>query len=420
MKENYQLFQLENGLTIASTQLPHSAIIAINILVKVGSRHESKSLNGISHLIEHMCFKGTKNFSATQIAEEFENLGAYFNAYTSREHTVFYVVGLREHYPRLLFLLSDIVFNSIYDQKELEKEKNVIFQEIAHSRDNPDEVVFEELQKLSYPDNLIGFPIIGNTENVKSFKKDDIIDFVRKNYTTNNMIISVAGNLDHELVKNTISQHFSKISNSSISKFDHPIFHGGIKLIEKELDQLHLALVFNGRDYHSKDYYAAHLLSAILGDGMSSRLFLEIRENLGLVYAIQSFMNPYHNAGTFGVFAGTDAANANQVLEKIAEQFAKIKENITDTELERAKNKFKAHLLMSREVTSQRSAELATDIAIYNRYIEPEEVVRKIDAVTKEKILTLASEIFSGKFAFSAIGKIKGNLDEEKILRHFG
>ncbi len=419
MKEDYKIIKEKNGLTIAKKNMPHSAVVAINVLVKVGSRHENAELNGISHVIEHMCFKGTKNHDALAIAKAFEDLGAYFNAYTTRENTVFYVVGLREHYEILLKLLSEIVFDSVYDESELEKEKNVILQEIAHSFDNPDDVVFESLQKLCYPDYSIGRPVIGNKENVLKFNRDTIISFVNKNYSCNNVIVSVAGRIDHEMVRESVAKSFSHNSNNNESIFDVPKFVGGIDLIEKDLDQVHLAMSFKGVDYHDEDYYVAHLLSSILGDGMSSRLFQEIRENLGLVYTIQSFISPYHNAGTFGIFAGTDVNNLPKMLEAISKELQKICKNIDDQEIIRATNKFKANLLMSREVTSQRGSEMAADIAIYGRYIEPQEVIEKLEAITKDKLFEIANKIFSGKVGLSAIGRIGSSISKEKISEIF-
>ncbi|MEQ9116375.1 MAG: pitrilysin family protein [Rickettsiales bacterium] len=419
MKEDYQVSVLDNKLTVASAKLPHSSIVAINILVKVGSRHENKKLSGISHVIEHMSFKGTKTRSAIQIAEEFENLGAHFNAYTSRETTVFFVVGLKEHYQKLLNLLTDIVCESVYDKKELEKEKGVILQEIAQSNDNPDEHVFEELQKLCYPKHSMGRPIIGSQENVKAFTKSDILSFVEENYTPQNIIVSVAGNLEHEYVLKTVSQLFQSKPNGNTSSLDEPSFAGGFKLIERDLDQVHLVLSFEGESYHSKDYYTAHMLSSILGDGMSSRLFVEVREKLGLVYAIQSFASPYCNAGTFNVFAGTDVNNAMLVLEKIAEELDKIKSNVNEFELQRAKNRFKSSLMMSREITSQRGSELANDIATYGRYIECDEVISKLENITVADICNLADKTFSRNFAFSAIGKVSEKIDESKLSNLF-
>ena len=418
MKEDYKISVLDNELTIASAKLEHSAIVAINVLIKVGSRHESTKLNGISHLIEHMSFKGTKTRSATQIAEEFENLGAHFNAYTSRETTVFYAVGLKEHYQKLLDLLLDIVCESTYDENELEKEKGVILQEIAQSNDNPDEHVFEEIQKLCFPESSIGYPVIGLQKNVKAFCRNDILNFVKNNYTPKNIVISVSGNLDHDFILKTVTSSFNSNNKNTEYTFDKPIFAGGTKLIKRDLDQVHLVLSFNGCSYDSEDYYTTHVLSSILGDGLSSRLFIEIREKFGLVYAIQSFASPYHNAGTFNIFAGTDSENVMQVLIKVSEELQKIKSDVTKLEFERAKNKFKSSLMMSREVTSQRGSELANDIATYGRYIECQEVVEKIDQVKISDVCSLADKIFADKFAFAAIGKVK-RIDEGNVLNLF-
>lgn len=416
----HQYQTLANGLVVGTEPLLHTQTVAINLLVKVGSRHEPKALNGISHFLEHMSFKGTKTRTAQQIAQEFELLGAHFNAYTSREHTVYTVFLLKEYVEQALEILSDIILNSVFAEEEVERERTVILQEIAQSLDTPEDVVFDNLQEVCFADQAIGRTILGPSEVIKAITAEDLKAYVKKHYHAKQIVLSVAGNVTHDRVMLLANKYFAQLADGPQQAIDLPQYKGGSFYQQKDLEQVNLLLSFQGVSWRSEDYYVAELFTAILGGGMSSRLFQEVREKRGLVYSVGSYNLVYSDVGTFNLFAGTEENKVDEVIKIMAHELRNMENGITDEELLRVKQRIKTALMSSKEMSSHRAAELASDYSIYGRHITAEETLQKIDQVSKDDIAAFARKIYaSSPVSFSVIGKVGGVMDYNAIQALF-
>lgn len=416
----YKYETLENGLVVASDNLTHTQTVAINLLVKLGSRYETEELNGISHFLEHMSFKGTATRNAKLIAEEFELLGAHFNAYTSREHTVYTVFILKDHVEKALDILSDIIQNSSFAEEEVERERTVILQEIAQCLDSPDDVVFDNLQAKVFQNQSIGRTIIGTADIINKISSDDLRHYVKNYYNASCMVLSIAGGIDHNEVMRLAKKYFANMKKGDLIKTQTPHYVGGHHYQEKDLEQVQILMCFSGISLRCKDYYIAQLFSAILGEGMSSRLFQEVREKRGLVYSVGSYNLTYSDVGTFNLYAGTDTHKVNEVIEVMATELINMNNGITDIELKRVKERIKTSLMASKEMSSHRAAELASDYSIYGRHIDAEETLREIDQVSKTDIAEFAKKLYQGSVvSISAIGKLKGIMDYDKVKSLF-
>jgi predicted Zn-dependent peptidase len=411
---------LENGLTIVSENLSYTQTVAINLLVKLGSRYEPKELNGISHFLEHMSFKGTKNRTSKQIAEEFELLGAHFNAYTSREHTVFTIFLLKEHTEAALEILADIILNSIFANEEIQRERTVILQEIAQSLDSPDDIVFDNLQSVVFKDQAMGRPITGIPEVINRINADYLKEYIVNHYTASQIIIAIAGNIEHKTIVEIVRKYFSTLKSNQVIVPEKANYVGGFIYHEKDLEQAQVMLSFPGASFTSEEYYIAQLLSGILGEGMSSRLFQEIREKRGLVYSVGSYNLTYSDIGTFNLYAGTDNLKINEVIQLMVEELFKIDNGISDHELQRVKEKIKTGLMASKEMSSHRASELASDYAIFGRHISVKETLEKVNKVQKEDIKNFCKKLYCNhKVSISAIGKINNIMPYEDLLQLF-
>ena len=411
---------LDNGLTIVSETLSHTQTVAINLLVKFGSRFESPELSGISHFLEHMSFKGTKNRSAKQIAEEFELLGAHFNAYTGRESTVYTVFLLKEHVEEALNILADIIQNSTFDQIEVDRERTVILQEIAQCLDSPDDVVFDNLQAVVFKDQPMGCPIIGTAEIIKNINSEALKKYVSNYYNASQMILAIAGNIEHSKVLELANKYFSSLKSGLPIKASEAKYIGGHKYHTKDLEQVQIQMCFNGISMIDEEYYISLLLSGILGEGMSSRLFQEVREKRGLVYSVGTYNLTYSDIGTFNLYAGTDEKKTNEVIEVMADEFMKMEQKISDQELQRAKERIKTGIMASKELSSHRASELASDYAIFGKHITATETLEKINKINKEDIQHFCKKLYSGSVvSISSIGKVDKITAYEKVIGLF-
>lgn len=411
---------LENGLTIASEKLDHTQTVAINLLVKLGSRFEPEELSGISHFLEHMSFKGTKTRTAKQIAEEFELLGAHFNAYTGREHTVYTVFLLKEHVEAALNILADIIQNSAFEEVEVDRERTVILQEIAQCLDSPDDVVFDNLQAVVFKDQTMGRTIIGTADIIQNINSEALKKYVTNYYNASQMILAIAGNIEHEKVLSLANKYFSSLRKGIPIKASEAKYIGGHKYHQKDLEQVQIQMCFSGVSMVDEDYYTSLLLSGILGEGMSSRLFQEVREKRGLVYSVGSYNLTYSDIGTFNLYAGTDEKKTNEVIEVIAEEFLKIQHGIHDHELQRAKERIKTGIMASKEMSSHRASELASDYAVFGKHITATETLEKINKINKDDIQHFCKKIHSeSTVSISAIGKINKITPYEKVTKLF-
>ena len=329
-----------NGINVVTYSMEHLNSITINVIVKVGSRYESEEESGISHFLEHMAFKGTKNRTATDIAIEFDTIGGHFNAYTSRENTVYYAKVLSQHGKQAMTILADILQNSVFNSDEITKEFSVISQEIAEVKDNPDDLVYEKFYTLAYPNQSLGRSILGSIENIAKFDKYAFTNYMSKHYNANNIVISIAGKINHTNAVHLVEELFSVFSESPYRNIQSSQYQGGTEIMQKDLEQTTIALGFEGVSYvNLETFYHAQILSIIFGGGLSSRLFQKIREELGLAYTIGSFMNSYSDSGIFSVYAATDHNNVENLLNNINNEIDKIQTNISAEELMRAKSR---------------------------------------------------------------------------------
>ncbi len=403
-----EIITLKNGLRLAVDEMKDVETVSVGVFVNTGSRNEMPEINGISHFLEHMAFKGTATRSARQIAEEFEGIGGRINAYTSKEKTVYYAKVLKKHAEFAVEFLADILQNSTFDSVELEKERGVILQEIAMTNDTPDDIVFDYFQEAAYPKQALGRSILGPVKNIKKFGRDHFVDYIGKQYNYHNICVVAAGNIKQSDLIKWSQKYFTKLGTAKIKASEPAKYIGGEFCKEKKLEQVNLVIGYKGYSYLDKNNYSAQILAMILGGGMSSRLFQEVRENRGLAYSIYAFNYTHQDSGIFGIYAGTTPDKANELIAATKSEINKICEKISDKELERVRTQFEASLLMAKESTSGRMQKLGGDILAYGRIISDKEILEKVLAVKKSDVTKLAEKIFSGsKPTFAAIGKIK-------------
>jgi len=415
INQSNQVITLENGLRISVDQMTEVESVSIGVFVKTGSRNETKEINGISHFLEHMAFKGTKKRSAKKIAEEFESIGGHINAYTSKEKTVYYVKVLKQFSEFAVEFLSDILQNSVFDKHELEKERGVILQEIAMTNDTPDDIVFDYFQETAYPKQALGRSILGPQANIKKFTRDTFVNYTKENYFYSNIVIIASGNISLSNLEKWVKKYFNKLSANKKNKIEQSNYVGGNFSKEKKLEQINAVIGFKGVSYFDQKYYQAQVLAMILGGGMSSRLFQEVRENLGLAYSIYAFNSCYHDSGLFSIYAGTTPDKYNKLLEVVKKELEKITKKITEVEIQRVITQFQASLLMAKESTSSRMQRRGNDLLMLNKIIEDRDIINELKKITAKNLTNLAEEfIFQSQPTNAIIGKLK-NLDNFKI-----
>ncbi len=399
---------LANGMTVATDPMPQVETAALGVWVAAGTRNERPEINGIAHLLEHMAFKGTERRTAAAIAEEIEAVGGHLNAYTSREHTAYYVRVLKEDVPLAVDLLADILQHSVFDEDELARERAVILQEIGQAQDTPDDIIFDHFQAIAYPDQPMGRPVLGDAQVIRGMPRSAIIEYLSENYRAPRMILTAAGAIDHQDLHARAEVAFSDLGAAGGDGREPARYVGGDHRADRELEQVHLLLGFRGVPFDAPDYYALAVLSTLFGGGMSSRLFQEVRENRGLVYSIYSFTNSYSDDGLFGIYAGTGPAELGELIPVICSETTKLTERVTDEEVARARTQLKAGLLMARESTGARCEQLAQQMLVYGRAVPAEEIVEKIEAVDGAAITALARKLLAERPTLAAIGPTAG------------
>jgi len=407
---------LANGLQIATYAMPSAHSVAVSVGVNVGARHEPEALNGISHMLEHMAFKGTKKRNAQEIAECFDAVGGHLNAYTSMEHTVYYARVLRENLDVAVDVLSDIVQHSTFAKEELERERMVILQELAMHHDTPDDVIFDDFTACAFPDQGVGRSILGTRKTVESFTQADLRAYTDQHYGAKRMVVTAAGNIKHAEFVAAVEAAFADLPELSPQEILPARYRGGYVGQAKDLEQLHLLIGFPAAAYHDEGYRTQQVLSTLLGGGMSSRLFQEVREKRGLAYSIYAFLNAHEDTGLFGIYAGMDGKEGEHVMQIIAEQMQKVVSGVDAAELDRAKTQLKASLLMGQESVTSQSDFLARYLLIYGRVKPSEEIIGTIDAVTLEDIQGAMQQILQGKPTVAAIGPKGAMPSEEKMM----
>ena len=384
---------LDNGFRIVTENMSGLKSASVGIWIDTGGRNETLKQNGIAHFLEHMAFKGTLKRSSLDIAQAIENVGGYINAYTSREMTAYYARVLENDVPLAIDVISDILLNPIFDKQELETERGVILQEIGQSLDTPDDVIFDWLQETAYPDQPLGRTILGSTERVRNFSRDDLIGFVSDHYGPEQMVLSAAGAINHEEVVSQAKSLFDKKVPIKKSKAVRSLYSGGELQVEKDLEQAHFALAFEAPGYLSDSIYASQIYSIALGGGMSSRLFQEIREKRGLCYTIFAQAGAYSDTGLLTIYSGTSSENLKNLSDITISEMKRAAIDFEQTELDRARVQMKAGMLMGLESASSRVERLARMLIIWNRIPSLDEVVQKIDAVSLEDVRAFASNI---------------------------
>lgn len=398
-----------NGLRLVTLPVPHFNSVSLGIWVLSGTRYESPELNGISHFIEHMIFKGTRRRDAQQIAREIESLGGILNAFTSKEFTTFYVKVMSDHLPQAFDLVSDIFLNSAFDSIEIEREKQVIAQEIRGVEDTPDDYIHDLFLQSYWPDNPLGMPVMGSTSTVMEFKQEAIMNYYNTHYRPERVILAAAGKFDQRQLEKMVKKAFDGMeSGTSTPPTKTPQVNTALQVFQRDLEQVHLCMGTTGPSATSELRYAGYLLDTILGGGMSSRLFQEVREKRGLAYAIGSFFSSFSDTGLLGIYAGTGEDLVHQVLEVCYQEIKKLRDtSLPPEELKGAKEKIKASLTLSCESTDYRMSRLAKSEIYFRRYISEQEVIDSIDAVTVDDVQGLANEILSSDhLALTILGNI--------------
>jgi len=411
--------KLDNGMTVLTQNMPHLESASLGVWVKAGSRSEQEPEHGISHLLEHMAFKGTKNRSALQIVEEIETVGGEVNAATSVENTGYFVRVLKENVGLGADILADILQNSLFAKNELTKEQNVIVQEIGASRDDPDHLVFDLFQGAAFPGQAIGRNILGTVESVKGFQADDLRAYMDRNYVGDRMVMAAAGNLDHDQLVEIASTRFPALKANGAPEPAKARYVGGDARLEKEHEQAHVIIGLEGRPYNSDGFYASQILAHILGGGMSSRLFQEIREKRGLCYSVYAFHWAFADTGIFAVSASTREGTLEVLVPVILDELRRATMDITEEEVARARNQIRAGLLMALESPSSRAGQLARQQILWGRPIPLEETVARINKIDAARVKQVAGQLFSNaELSIAGIGPIKKMPDYAAISSH--
>lgn len=399
---------LPNGLRVVTEAMPGLKSASIGVWVTAGARHERPEENGIAHFLEHMAFKGTTTRNALQIAEAIEDVGGYINAYTSREVTAYYVRVLEADVGLGLDVIADILLNPVFDLSEIEIERGVILQEIGQALDTPDDIVFDWLQAVTYPDQALGRTILGPAERIKAFGQADLRSFVEQNYGPGQMIVAAAGAVDHDAIMAEVERLFGRIPARQAKTPETGIFKGGEYRAEKPLEQVHLAMALEAPGYLDERVYTSQIYSMALGGGMSSRLFQEAREKRGLCYSIFAQAGSFSDTGMMTIYAGTSHDDVAGLADLSINEIRRAAYDMSEHEVARARTQLKAGLLMGLESPSARSERLARMVAIWNRVPTLEETVQKIEDVTLSKVRDFASEICRAeKMALALYGPVE-------------
>ncbi len=395
-----------NGLRIVTEKMLSLASASVGIWVNAGGRHETVAQNGIAHFLEHMAFKGTESRSALQIAEEIENVGGYINAYTSREMTAYYARVLEEDVPLAVDVISDILLKPVFDPREIEVERGVILSEIGQSLDTPDDVIFDWLQGVSYPDQPMGRTILGPTERVRGFSEGDLREFVAQHYGPEQMILAAAGAVDHDAIVAQVSEIFGDIARRTAPEAEAARFAGGERREVKELEQAHFTLALEAPGYRDEYIYTSQIFATALGGGMSSRLFQEAREKRGLCYTIFAQPAAYSDTGSLTVYAGTSGDQIGELANVTVSEIARAAADMSDEEVDRARAQMKAGLLMGLESPSARCERLARMVAIWDRVPPLEETIARIDAVDAARVRDFAVRLAKSDPAMALYGPV--------------
>ncbi|MBI5739294.1 MAG: insulinase family protein [Nitrospirae bacterium] len=400
---------LDNNIPVLLETVKEARSLCAGIWVKVGARHETPDKNGISHFLEHMFFKGTGTRTAEGIAMETDSLGAELNALTSSEYTLFYIKVLDEYIAKAAELLTDIFLNSTFPETDIEKEKSIINEEIKMVEDTPSDCVHEIFSKNVWGEDGLGQPVLGRSDIIGTFTRNDLAEHREKYYGPKNIIAACSGNFREEEFVGYLNEGLAKLRREGDGRtWAPPAFRDGVNVTPKDLSETHICLGIKGLPYGSGDRYAMHLLNTILGSGFSSRLFQNIREKRGLAYSIYSYHVSYSDAGIWAVYAGTDRKNTGEVIDITMDEMRNLSVTVSPDELQRAKAQLKGNLILALESTSNKMTNIAKQEIYYGRYYSPEEVIKMVEAITLEDVKNLAQRLVNNNpFAVTVYGPVK-------------
>jgi len=401
-----EITKLLNGMTVVTDNLETLETVSLGIWVRAGPRFETIDNNGVSHLLEHMAFKGTAKRSARDIAEEIENVGGQLNAFTARETTAFHATVLKDNVGIAIDIIGDILQNSVFDQEELERERAVVLQEIGQALDTPDEIVFDHLQSTAFPGQPLGLSILGFPEVVDSITRETLISYMETHYTPPQMIFAAAGKLKHAAIVAMVEAQFDNAGPREISPPMPASYQGGDWRKSRDLEQTHFALGFESVGFQNRKYFANALAASVLGGGMSSRLFQEIREKRGLAYSIYSFNSVYSDGGLFGVYAGTSEDGLVELVPTLCDELLKSANSIEDKELDRARAQMRTGIVISLESTMARCEQIAHQFAMFGRILPIDELLDKVESLSCADIESAIGQLLTSNPTIAAIGPI--------------
>jgi predicted Zn-dependent peptidase len=408
-------------MRVVTDAMPRLKSASLGVWVDVGARFETEPNQGISHLLEHMAFKGTKRRTAKQIAEEIEAVGGYLNAYTGREQTAYYARVLKDNVPLAVDILADILQNSTFENDELVREKGVVVQEIGQAEDTPDDIIFDHLQAVAYPDQPLGRAILGTVKSVNSFTRKSLTAYMGKWYGARSMTFIAAVAVDHDRLVAMVGEKFSALNGANGTSPKVARYGGGEFRKNDDLEQAHLTIAIPGPRVNDPDIFAAQVFTAVLGGGMSSRLFQEVREKRGLCYSIYAFSSHYRDGGLFGIYAGTGGKHLPEIVPVITGEIEALTEKATDAEVSRARAQLKAGLLMSLESPTSRCEQIAGHLFAYGRVLTPDEIIKKLDTVDKKAVAKVAERVLnSGRPSVAALGPVKRLESYDRLAARFG
>jgi predicted Zn-dependent peptidase len=408
---------LDNGVRVVSDHMPSVESASVGIWVRAGARYETAEVNGVAHLLEHMLFKGTARRSAQQIAEAVESVGGHINAYTAREVTAYYAKVLKDDVALAIDVIADILCNSLFDEGELTRERSVVLQEIGQAHDTPDDVVFDLFQGIAFPDQPLGRPVLGRPEIVGGMPRDALVGFHGRHYRGGALVLAAAGNVDHDALVALAGEHLADVPAGSPEPLGSAQYAGGDAREARDLEQVHLVMGFRGAPVGTDEYYALSVLSNLFGGGMSSRLFQEIRERRGLVYSIDTFVSAFSDNGVLGIYAGTGAELLDEFVPALCGEIARLAGSLSEDEIERARVQLKSNLLMGMESTGARSERAGQQMLLYDRVVPVDELVAKIEGVTREALADVAERTFASVPSLASVGPVTGMESFEGISR---
>ncbi|MEW6510646.1 MAG: pitrilysin family protein [Bacteroidota bacterium] len=395
----YRRTVLDNGIRVVTELIPHVRSVSLGVWADVGSRDENHTQNGISHFLEHMVFKGTRKRSVREIAQSLESLGGYLNAFTTKEQTCFYARVLDANVPEAMDVLSDIVLNATFRREELEKEKLVVIEELRNAEDDPEDIIHDYFEKALFPNHSLGFPIIGTERNLRRFRRDDLLSHVQSHYHPKYLVIAAAGNVDHDKLVKLSARYFGRLPLKRRERVRQPGPTRGTRPSLREyprpINQAHISLGTVAYSIHHKHRYPLLVLNALLGEGMSSRLYQTIREKHGFAYSVYSFVNLLSDTGLFGAYIGTDKKNVDNAINLVHQELRKLKTTrVSSDELRRTKSQIKGTMMLGLENMSSRMMRLGSAELYFESYISIDSVLAKVDAVTSKDIQNVALDLF--------------------------